>query len=208
MPISFNLEELRKTHNCSVYLETGLYDPTTDISCKKALQSRFNKVYSIEIRDDWIEMGKKIFKNDIESTRLTLIHGDSSDLGNYISSDVFNAKTLFFLDAHVDNVNIHTYKTVCPVFNELRAISELSRKDHVICIDDVRILKTSYPWGENTYGNIRFLDTIISEIKKINPKYEITYLDGHVKDDVLVAYIPTDVAFQRLKLHPLIRTNL
>lgn len=208
MPISFDLEGLRKTHNCSVYLETGLYDPTTNISCKKALQSNFDKVYSIEIRQDWIELGKKVFKNDIESTRLTLIHGDSSDLGNYINSDIFNAKTLFFLDAHVDNVNIHTYKTVCPVFNELQAISKLSRKDNVICIDDVRILKNNYPWNETAYGNINFIDKIIDEIRKINPDYVITYLDGHVKNDVLVAYIPDNNAYRSLKIHPLIRTKL
>ena len=208
MPISFDLESLRKTHNCTVYLETGLYDPNVDISCKKALQCTFNKIYSIEIRNDWVELGNIVFRNEIETGRLTIINGDSSDLANYIRSDVFNQKTLFFLDAHVDNVNIHKYKNKCPVFDELKAISELSRKDHVICIDDVRILKTNYPWGENTYGDIRFLDTIISEIKKINPRYEITYLDGHVKDDVLIAYVPTDVAFQTLKLHPLIRTKL
>ena len=27
MPISFDLEKLRKTHNCINYFETGLWDP-------------------------------------------------------------------------------------------------------------------------------------------------------------------------------------
>ena len=58
---------------------------------------------------------------------------------------------MFFLDAHVDNENIHKYKKYCPLFEELSAIVSLERKDHIIMIDDLRIIKGSFPWGERSY---------------------------------------------------------
>ena len=45
MPISFDLEEFRKKHNIVNYFETGLYDVRFDVSCKKALNCGFKKLY-------------------------------------------------------------------------------------------------------------------------------------------------------------------
>ena len=57
MPIKFNLEELRKAHNCINYFETGLWDPREEVSSRYALLCNFDKVYCIEIRKDWVELG-------------------------------------------------------------------------------------------------------------------------------------------------------
>lgn len=35
MPVDFDLEELRKEHNCLNYFETGLWDPRGDVSSKR-----------------------------------------------------------------------------------------------------------------------------------------------------------------------------
>lgn len=192
MPIAFNLEDVRKLHDCDVYLETGLWDPRTNVSSKQALNCNFEKVYCIEIRDDWVALGNEVFKNEIDAQRYVLIKGDSADLSNYISGDDFTKKTLFFLDAHYDNQDIHGVKYICPLFHELEAIKQLSRKDHVICIDDVRILKQSYPWGETTYGNVNFIEQIQNFIKTINPQYTFSYLNGHIENDVMIAFVPTE----------------
>ena len=40
MPINFDLDEIRKKYNCINYFETGLWDPRTNVSCKKALHPR------------------------------------------------------------------------------------------------------------------------------------------------------------------------
>jgi hypothetical protein len=61
MPISFDLEDLITKHNCVNYFETGLWDPRTDVSSKLALSCRFDKVYCIEIRNDWVELGNEVF---------------------------------------------------------------------------------------------------------------------------------------------------
>lgn len=190
MPIAFDLKKIREQHACEVYLETGLYDPRIDVSCKKALRCNFDRVYCIEIREDWVLLGNQILDEYIRDGRLRLIHDDSTNLANHmVNNPDFTKKTLFFLDAHVDNSNIHNYTKRCPLFQELTAIKQLPRNDNVIMIDDMRIVSLPFPWGETSYGNIDFLDSIKSLILDINPDYKFTYLDGHVSNDVLMAYV-------------------
>ena len=189
MPINFDLETLRKENDCKNYFETGLWDPRDDVSSKKALSCGFNKVHCIEIRQDWVELGKEIFKLDIEKGRYNLYLDDSTNLKKYINKDYFNDRTIFFLDAHVDNRNIHNYKKKCPLFEELEAIKSMERKDNIILIDDLRIIKKPYPWGETSYGNIDFLDNIKEKILEINNNYKFKTLDGYINDDVLMAYL-------------------
>ena len=190
MPIKFDLEKLRKEHNCINYFETGLYDPRCYVSSKQALECCFDKVYSIEIRSDWVELGKKIFEKEILEYRYNLILDDSTNMKKYIINDIFNNnKTLFFLDAHVDNSDIHNYNKKCPLLEELDAIKSINRKDNIILIDDLRIIKEPFPWSENSYGNINFLDKIKEKILSINENYKFSTLNGHIDNDVLLAYI-------------------
>ena len=189
MPTNFDIEDLRKKYNCSNYFETGLWDPRTNVSSKKALMCGFDKVYCIEIRRDWVELGKKIFNEDIEKNRYNLYLDDSTNLGKYLTGDDFNNRTMFFLDAHVDNMNIHNYKKRCPLFEELSAIANLERKDHIILICDLRIIKSGLPWGETSYGNIDFFEQIKIKILSINKNYKFSTLDGLIKNDVLIAYL-------------------
>ena len=189
MPISFDLENIRQTHNCINYFETGLWNPQDNVSSKKALKCNFDKVFCIEIRKDWVEIGKKIFNEDIEKGRYNLYLDDSTNMGKYLTGDDFNNKTIFFLDAHVDNSNIHNYTKKCPLFEELSAIGNLERKDHIILIDDLRVIKEKFPWGELSYGNINFLDQIKNKILSINENYKFSTLNGNIENDVLIAYI-------------------
>ena len=189
MPISFDLEDLRTKHNCVNYFETGLWDPRTDVSSKLALSCRFDKVYCIEIRNDWVELGKEVFKEDIITGKYNLYLDDSTKMKKYLTTDNFKDKTMFFLDAHVDNENIHNYKLRCPLFDELEAIKSIERKDNVILIDDLRIIKDSFPWGERRYGNIDFLQQIKNIILTINKDYKFDTLNGCIHDDILIAYI-------------------
>jgi hypothetical protein len=189
MPISFDLESLRKKHNCINYFETGLWDPRYDVSSKQALLCGFDKVYCIEIRQDWVELGNDIFKEYIMKGIYNLYLDDSINMKKYLNTEIFNNKTMFFLDAHVDNNNIHNYKKKCPLFDELEAIKSIERKDNLILIDDLRIITTTFPWGETSYGNINFLEQIKNTILSINKDYKFATLDGYIKDDVLLAYV-------------------
>lgn len=189
MPISFDLESLREKYNCVNFFETGLWDPRDNVSSKQALACKFDKVYCIEIRKDWCDLGNDIFKEDIIKGRYNLYLDDSTNMKKHLINDNFNNKTMFFLDAHVDNSNIHSYKKKCPLFDELEAIKSLERKDNIILIDDLRIIKKSFPWGETSYGNIDFLQQIKETILSINKDYKFTTLNGHIDDDILLAYI-------------------
>lgn len=189
MPILFDLEDLRVKNNCVNYFETGLWDPQKDVSSKKALSCNFDKVYCIEIRKDWFEIGNDIFKEHIMTGKYNLYLDDSVNMKKYLMTDDFKNKTIFFLDAHIDNDNIHNYKKRCPLFDELEAIKSIERKDNVILIDDLRIIKTSFPWGETSYENINFLEEIKKTILTINKDYKFDTLNGHIQDDVLLAYV-------------------
>lgn len=189
MPIKFDLEKIRQTHNCMNYFETGLYDARHNVSSKQALKCNFDKVFCIEIRKDWVEIGQETFKEDIQKGRYNLYLDDSTNMKKYLTSDDFKNKTMFFLDAHVDNDNIHNYKKKCPLFEELSAIANLERKDHIILIDDLRIIKGVFPWGERSYGNINFLEQIKNKILSINENYKFSTLNGHIENDVLIAYV-------------------
>lgn len=191
MPLGFDLEFYRNKFNCANYFETGLWDCDYDVSAKIALKCNFKKIFSIEIRDDWIQKGRRVFSKEMESGRFVLIHDDSSTMEKYLLNDAsFSEKTMFFLDAHVDNDNIKNYKYKCPLIEEIKAISNLPRKDNIILIDDIRIVKTLHPWGESSYQIDNFLEHIKELILKINPNYKFTLLDGCPDlADILLCYV-------------------
>lgn len=199
MPICFDLEELRKQEGCKVYLETGMYNPDDHtISLHQALKGDFAKVYSIELRQDFVNKALAMLTKEVESQRLHIIHDDSNFLRNYIAnnSDFTSDKCLFYLDAHIDGCfvqsgNKHSINR-CPVFEELKAIKELPRNDHVICIDDVRILRSNYPWYEGSYGDIDFFQEVKQQLLQINPNYSFKLLTGYEPYDVLCAYVNPD----------------
>lgn len=191
MPFIFDLGQIRKQYNCKHYFETGLWDPTSDVSSKKALSAGFDTVHCIEIKDEWIESGKKIFENEISQGKYFLYQDDSCNMSKYLNNSFFTERTMFFLDAHLDHADLLKYdlKKKCPLLEELSAISKLERKDHIILIDDLRLITNNWAWNERSYGNIDFLQTIQDLITSINKDYKFTRLDGHVEKDVLCAYI-------------------
>jgi hypothetical protein len=66
------------------------------------------------------------------------------------------------------------------------AIKYHAIKTHTILIDDIRLIKSK----ANEFKDIEFdLDGLIDLIKSINPVYDISFVDGHVKNDILVAKI-------------------
>ena len=189
MPISFDLEVLRATHECVNFFETGLWDPRDNVSSKLALSCGFDKVYCIEIQPEWVNLGNVVFNQHIMTGKYNLYLDDSTNMKKYVMTENFKNKTMFFLDAHVDNSNIHNYKKRCPLFDELEAIKSIERNDNVILIDDLRIIKDAFPWGEQSYGNIDFLQQIKQYILTINKDYKFDTLNGCIENDVLIAYV-------------------
>ena len=160
-----------------VFVETGTYKGE---GIAKALAAGFEKIYSIEIAQEFYDKALEKFKTEIDSGRVEIVLGDSlsclPDIINKIDKNI-----TFWLDAHTQEG--HQGEKPCPLYEELDAIANHSIKTHTLLIDDLRFWETK-GWGKTVRLNV-----ILEKIKQINGDYDITYEDGKVENDVLVAVL-------------------
>jgi hypothetical protein len=160
-----NTQTFRKYLN-PVFIETG---SEQGYGIQQAIEVGFNRIFSIELNHaSYLYCLKKYVQNK----DVTLIHGDSSYvLGELLP--VINECCTFWLDGH----NIDSY----PLIAELDAIKQHHIKNHIILIDDLRML------DEQKHG----LSTEIlkKKILEINPDYNFSFENGHIANDILVAYV-------------------
>lgn len=177
MPI--DEKELCKFSYNNVFVETGTNNGD---SVQTALDVGFKKIYSIEFYKHKVKKAKDRFK-DIKYVEI--IEGDSGVVLKGILKQLYEPAT-FWLDSHFscDSSTPIALADTCPVLNELYLISEHYIKTHTLLIDDKRL----FDRGINSWNNIITTD-IDNAIKRINPNYNIYYIDGFVKDDVIVAEI-------------------
>lgn len=192
MPIYFDLEAVRAEHGCVHYFETGTFDARHEIACKAALQANFTKVFTMDIAPEfsgWLLPA--YYTPRVENGTLVTITDDAVNIVQHLVSDDFANRCLFFLDSYNPAGADSAYQTVkrCPVLEELVGIGSASRKDHVVCINDVKTLRQPYPYGETSYGDINFEEKAKEILLGINPAYQFAYLAGEVADDVLLAYV-------------------
>jgi hypothetical protein len=152
------------------FVETG---SAQGYGIEAALKSGFKNVRSIDINPQYYELCMQKFSSN-SSVKLFL--GDSSEGLFDVISDI-NFPITFWLDAH-----IATGETGCPILQELEVIEKHPVKNHTILIDDVRL-----------FGTYHFdfipLSRVVDKIMEINPNYQISYTDGFVINDILVAEI-------------------
>jgi hypothetical protein len=187
MPICFDLNEQKQKYNCNIYFETGLWNVAREeTSLCQALRLGFDKCASVEINGDFIDIARLKFGNEINQNKLKLYEGDSKKLAEYLEdlSPTDDDRILFFLDSHGSGYG-------CPLIEELESIKNLNRKDHIIMIDDVRIIRDCV-WGDPKYQQYRgggFEPILKEKIKEINKDYQFDYLKGYQDNDVLVCYL-------------------
>jgi hypothetical protein len=146
-----------------------------------ALSCGFNKIFSIEIDRNRQEQNMRFFSKEIADNKVKLYTGDSLLLLPEIIHEM-DKPTTFWLDAHVDE-GVNGIKK-CPLYEELEAISKSPIKNHTIMIDDLNYFGTHNHWGEGIS-----LDTIKGKLLQINPNYKFALENGHVPNDILVAYL-------------------
>jgi prepilin-type processing-associated H-X9-DG protein len=105
--------------------------------------------------------------------------GDTFELMPGIISNYIDKTCTFWLDAHQDFGPGGVKK--CPLIEELEYIKS-SPLEHKLLIDDRRMF--GIWWGEGINEEL-----IVSKIKELNPNYNISYADGHIADDIIVAKI-------------------
>lgn len=172
---SLKKEVLDKYTN-KVFIETGTQH---GYGIDVALESGFEKIYSIDIDSKYHGASSKKFASYIEEGRINLLIGDSAIYLEKILENV-NEPATFWLDAHADAGIIGKFK--CPVLAELDAISKHHIKTHTIMIDDRRMF--GEVWGQGISEQ-----DVLDKIMTVNPNYIISYENGCEPKDIIVARV-------------------
>jgi hypothetical protein len=131
-----DVQQIRKKCKITTLIETGtLYGDGVDF----ALESGFEKIISIEINEQLVELAKKKYANE---PRVTIIHGNSPDALRELLPTI-TEPVVFWLDAHFPgcDANLASYKDEIdqtkkvPLEQELEIIASHNYDDIVICDD-------------------------------------------------------------------------
>ncbi len=165
-------QTLSKYRKCAdVFVETGTYiGHTTEVAAKLG----FKKIYTIELAKHYYETSKAklaLYK------QIECILGDSQiELSKIL--DNINETALFWLDGHFSGGDTGQGIDAVPLYKELEIIQKHHIKNHVLLIDDIRLLG-------NEWRSLS-LDGIKERCLCINKDYKFTYENGHVHNDILV----------------------
>ncbi len=138
-------------------VETGTFFGDT-IS---ALMGDFDRLYTIELSDDYYQHAVKRFAR---ASKVRLLHGDSGVLLKQVVAEL-EQPALFWLDAHYSSGNTALGESYTPAREELGHILGDGKSGHVVIIDDERDFAKSaeYPRTE----------ALIQQVKDVWPHVEV-----------------------------------
>jgi hypothetical protein len=170
--IHIKKEDLIKYGNGDTFVETGTYlGETVDMVLETGL---YKKIHTIELNDDLLQKAMTKYQ-DVEPVYLW--PGDSVDQLKVIVSTLKGPAT-FWLDAHASGPLPGGKSGGSPLLDELDIIASSPFKDHTIILDDCRL------FGSAEWDYVS-KDDALAKIMKINPNYNIYYLDGQIRGDVM-----------------------
>lgn len=159
------LDRFRRRYGISTLIETGTYFGFTI----DALKERFAQLYSIEL-DAALYAGA--LQKFSAYSHIHLLQGDSATLLEGVLRER-TERCLLWLDGHYSGPGTARGDEDSPISKELTAISQHSRNDHVIIVDDAR-----YFDGLNGYLTI---DAVKRQLHAINPHYRISVVDDSIR---------------------------
>ena len=158
------------------FIETGSYYGQ---GIQSALNSNlFEEIYSIELAPHFYEHCKRTFAH---RPNVKLFLGNSGEILPKILSQI-EAPATFWLDGHYSSDNTAKGITNNPILDELESIKQHHIKNHIIMIDDVRL------FGTSEFDFIE-IEEIKQKVLEINQNYKITFYDGTIPNDILVAMV-------------------
>jgi hypothetical protein len=156
--------EYKNQSGYRILVETGTY--LGDMV--EAQKKRFHKIFSIELGLDLFNDAKRRFQND---KNVTIIQGDSGKVLPEILSEI-NEPAIFWLDGHYSAGITARGEKECPIFEELDAIFNHSKYNHILLIDDARFFN-----GQGDYPSI---SALTDYIRSKNGEYKV-----EVKHDII-----------------------
>lgn len=214
MPINFDWLDLQPYAN-RYFVETGFFQGE---GAMKALASgAFEQVISIEVNCELVERARERFGLLIASGLLKVVHDDSANLWEHIRG--LEHPMTFFLDAHGhwvqerraassscakahpagDEAPVEAIggkdpaaASPCPLMEELDAIRRhpLARM-HTVLIDDRRCLQPGWLHPTQTWWQGLTEQAVLDKLREINPDFHITFIDGLLPGDIIVASPPS-----------------
>ena len=163
----------------SIFIESGTFGGD---GVKAAIKSGFDKVISIELSKLYYRNCVERFKGD---PRITIYFGDSINILPQILPEI-TTKCTFWLDGHYSGGDSACGKIPVPLMEELKIIAQHPIKNHILLLDDMRLLREHRAeWKNLSYG----IGDIEKMILSINPEYKITYGFGVAPNDILIAQV-------------------
>lgn len=161
------------------FVETGTHIGN---SVQLALDCGFEKIITMEINPEKVNHAKERFSEEIENKKVIIFEGDTVDVFPE-AIKLLDAPATFWLDAHWDDGPKGEY--LCPLPIELELLSNNPIKEHTLLIDDRRLFGVP----GTTWGHTIDEEGILESIFDINSEYKISYEDGCVANDIIVAKI-------------------
>lgn len=114
------------------FIETGTNSAYTTLT----MAPYFEKVYTIELSDDYYQRNVKNYANTYPNVHF--LKGDSSVVLNDILPGI-DHPSIFFLDGHWSSGDTAKGSKDCPLIEEVDAIQRLMKHPAIIIIDDYRL---------------------------------------------------------------------
>jgi len=158
------IQEYQKKYGLTTMVETGTFLGDMVEAQKKI----FEKIISIELGVDLFKKAQKRFEKD---RNVTIMQGDSGIVLPKILRNL-NTPALFWLDGHYSAGITAKGDKDCPIFEELDAIFNSKKLDHILLIDDARCFT-----GMGDYPTI---EKLTDYVRNKNGKYQVD-----VKHDII-----------------------
>ncbi len=155
--------EYQQKYNYTTLVETGTFMG----AMVEAQKTRFKKIISIELAVDLYEKAKKRFS---ETKNVLIVHGDSGKVLPKILKEI-REPLIFWLDGHYSAGITAKGDKDCPIFEELDAIFNGNKLNHVLLIDDARCF---------VGGDYPTISKLTEYILGKNEKYKV-----EVKNDII-----------------------
>lgn len=174
----------RKFHNYPnrVLVESGTYFGE---GVEDALRCGFGRVISFEVKPDLAARARTKFFYD---SRVQIVEGSTAKW-LYDTIREIDEPVTFWLDGHYSlGCTGYDPEHVSPLLEELKQIAKHHIKTHTVLIDDRRLLRKSTNGGMDGLFDVTE-EEVLAALKAINPDYVISYEDGHVSKDIVVAHV-------------------